>query len=115
MDVISCPHCNKTIERIDTERERRIEAQRRSAKLLSEQSKEAGAMLEAGRTVEQIAEHFGVTIDRARSLSREGGFFSHCAIDREKVRQLYAENYWPRDIADELGCHVTTVYRALRG
>ena len=115
MVEISCPHCNKTIELIGTERERRIEAQRKSAKLLTEQSKEAGALARAGRTVEQIAEHLGVTVARACKLSRPGGFFSNRVTDYAEVGALWNDNWRAVDIAERLGCHVTTVYRALRG
>lgn len=114
MPEVECPSCGQHIDVFFYERERRIEAQRRSAKLLSEQSKEAGAMVEAGRTVEQVAEHFGVTVERARSLSREGGFFSHTAFDHATIQRLYAEGVRADDIAEELGCHVTTVYRVLK-
>ena len=115
MVEISCPHCNKTIELIGTERERRIEAQRKSAKVLTEQSKEAGELVTAGRTVEQIAEHLGVSVDRARKLSQPGGFFSNRVTDYAEIRALWDDNWRADDIAEKLGCHITTVYRALKG
>lgn len=115
MVEISCPHCSKTIEVIHTERERRLEAQRKSAKQLTEQSKEAGDLARAGRTVEQIAAHLGVTVDRARKLTKPGGFYANRVTDYADVCALWDDNWRAIDIAEKLGCHVTTVYRALRG
>ena len=117
MPEVICPSCSQRIrvQLRDTEPDRRVEAQRKASKRLSEQSREAGAMVGAGLTVEQIAEHLGVTVERARKLAKPGGFFANRVTDYADIRTLWDDNCRAVDIAEKLGCHVTTVYRAVRG
>ena len=48
-------------------------------------------------------------------LARPGGFFANRNIDYGKAQELWDEGWLAADIATQLGCYVTTVYRALKG
>ncbi len=115
MPEINCPTCGQCIDVFFHERERRLEAQRRTAKRLSEQSTEAASLVKQGWSTRRIARHFGVTIERAWRLARPGGWFSNRCVDYAKVRRLYESGMRADEIAKKLGCHVTTVYRGLKG
>ena len=117
MPQIDCPSCGHHILYDDEyfdEYERRIEAQRRTAKRLSEQSKEAASLVEQGWPTRRIARHFGVTTERARRLAQPGGFFANRIVDQVAVLRLYREGLPASQIAKRVSCHPATVYRIIR-
>ncbi len=114
MARIDCPACGHHINVLFRERERRIEAQRRTAKRLSEQSAEAASLVEQGWPTRRIARHFGVTMERARRLTQPGGFFANRIVDQAAVLRLYRGGSRADQIAKKVGCHPATVYRIIR-
>ncbi len=114
MPEIDCPACGQRIDVFFHERERRIEAQRRTAQRLSEQSKQAASLVQQGWSTRRIARRFGVTMDRARRLTQPGGFFANRIVDQAAVLRLYRAGSRTDQIAKKVGCHPTTVYRIIR-
>ena len=114
MPEINCPTCGQCIDVFFHERERRLEAQRRTAKRLSEQSTEAASLVKQGWSTRRIARHFGVTMERARRLAQPGGFFSNRVVDQAAVLRLHRDGSCADQIAKKVGCHPATVYRIIR-
>ena len=114
MPELECPSCGQCIDVFFHERERRLEAQRRTAKRLSEQSKEAAALVQQGWSTRRIARRFGVTMDRARRLVQPGGFFANRIVNQAAVLRLYRGGSRAEQIAKKVGCHPATVYRIIR-
>lgn len=99
----TCPICTK-----------RRESQRRSSQRFREQSAEAALLVSQGMTPEAIATELGVPLERARRLSRPGGWFANRDVNYAEVRRLYESGMSVDDIAERLRCSTGTVYRALR-
>jgi len=114
MPEINCPKCGQCIDVFFHERERRLEAQRRTARRLSEQSREAASLVQQGWSTRRITRHFGVTVERARRLTQPGGFFANRIVDQAAVLRLHRAGSRADQIAKKVGCHPATVYRIIR-
>ena len=114
MPELECPSCGQCIDVFFHERERRLEAQRRTAKRLSEQSKEAASLAQQGWTTRRIARRIGVTMERAHRLAQPGGFFANRIVDQAAVLRLHRAGSPASQIAKKVGCHPATVYRIIR-
>ena len=114
MPEINCPTCGQCIDVFFHERERRLEAQRRTAKRLSEQSNEAASLVEQGWSTRRIARRFGVNMERARRLAQPGGFFANRIVDQAAVLRLHHGGSRADQIAKKVGCHPATVYLIIR-
>ncbi len=92
---------------------KRIAAQRKGIARVMKQSKQAKALRAAGWLISSIATHLDVTHARVYKLLQPGGVFDRTKVDAVEIQRLRAHGVSAIDIAKQVKCSPTTVYRAL--